>query len=118
MSKNGKSACRLYYTFGTVFLMAVITVCAMNFSKDSRIMNRPAVTASTESASARPDVSADTGQTETKQSEAKKTKNKQTKTEQTKTEQTSIEQTKTEQDGTVNGSGTNEKTQVNPGEEP
>jgi len=109
MSKYGKSAAgRLYYTFGTVFLMAVITVCAINFSKDSRIMNRPAVAASAESTSSKPDISAETKQTGTKQAETNKTKNRQTKTEKAKTEQGS----------TVNGSGTNEKTQVNPGEEP
>lgn len=46
MSKNRKSAAsRLYYTFGTIFLMAVITVCTMNFIKDSRIMNKPTVAA-------------------------------------------------------------------------
>ncbi len=104
MSKNRKSiAGRLYYTFGTVFLMAVITVCAMNFSQDSRIMNRPAVTASAEQTSAKPVISADTEQNETKRTEDKQTKNK---------------QAKTEQKDTVNGSGTNEKTPVNPGEEP
>lgn len=52
MSKQGKSAAgRLFYTFGTIFLIAVITVCAMNFSKDSRITNRHVVTASTKSTS-------------------------------------------------------------------
>lgn len=47
MSKNRKSATgRLYYTFGTILLMAVITVCIMNFFQDSRLMNKPAVAAS------------------------------------------------------------------------
>lgn len=111
MSENKKSvAGRLYYTFGTVFLMAVITVCAMNFLQDSRIMSRAAATASAEPTAAKPVISADTEQTEIEQ-----TKDKQTKTEQTKTEQN-----KSKKDVTVDGSGsgTNKKTQVNPGEEP
>lgn len=121
MSKNIKSATgkrpdtgrklvagRLFYTFGTIFMMAVITFCAMNFSKDSRIMNRPAVTASTESTSAKPDKSPDNEQTGTKQTEDKK-KN---------TGKATAKPAKTGQDSTVNGSGTNKKTPVNPGEEP
>lgn len=48
MSENKKPAKgRLYYTFGTILLMAVITVCAMNFIQDSRLLNKPAVAAST-----------------------------------------------------------------------
>ncbi len=101
MSKNRKSvAGRLYYTFGTVFLMAVITVCAINFSQDSRIVNRPAVTASAELTSSKAANPA--------------------KAEQSKPKQTKIEQSKTKQDKPKDGSdsGTNGKTPVKSGEEP
>ncbi len=47
MSENRRPAAgRLFYTFGTILLMAVITVCVMNFIQDSRLLNKPAVAAS------------------------------------------------------------------------
>lgn len=46
MSKNKSVAGILFYTFGTIFLMAVITVCAINFKRDSRFLQKPATTAS------------------------------------------------------------------------
>jgi hypothetical protein len=126
MSENNKSATgerpdtgrksvagRLFYTFGTIFMMAVITVCAMNFSKDARIMNRPAVTASTESTSPKQDKSSDKEQTGTKQTGTGKSN-----AGQTTTKKATTKQTKTGQDSTVNGSRTNKKTPANPGEEP
>ena len=81
MSKNRKSAAgRLYYTFGTIFLMAVITVCAMNFIKDSRLVNKPAVAAAkvneTGAAANAGSKSADSKDDGTKQPETKPTRNK------------------------------------------
>lgn len=42
------TAGRLFYTFGTVFLLAIITVCAMNAATDGRAFQKPAVAASTD----------------------------------------------------------------------
>lgn len=43
MSKQHKSAAgRLFYTFGTIFLLAVIMVCVLNFRQDSRLFQNRA----------------------------------------------------------------------------
>ncbi len=48
MKETGKSAAgRLFYTFGTVLLMAVITVCSMNFAKNGRAFEMPLLSAVT-----------------------------------------------------------------------
>jgi len=39
MKKKGNSAAgRLFYTFGTIFLFALIAVCSLNFARDSRVI--------------------------------------------------------------------------------
>ncbi|NLV36180.1 MAG: hypothetical protein GXY17_05855 [Clostridiaceae bacterium] len=52
MSKQGKSAAgRLFYTFGTIFLLTVIMVCVLNFIQDSRFVQNRAETAAAQSSS-------------------------------------------------------------------
>ena len=50
---NNSSAGRFFYSFGTVFLLAVLTICIINFSRDSRAFQKTvaAVTAETNSGS-------------------------------------------------------------------
>ena len=46
MKKKKKSASgRLFYTFGSLFLIAVIAVCTMNFVKDGRAFQVPLLSA-------------------------------------------------------------------------
>lgn len=114
MSKNRKSAAgRLYYTFGTIFLMAVITVCTMNFIKDSRIMNKPVVAAAAKvneaGVAANTDSKTNEGKDDgkdggTKESETKSTGTKSTGTKPAKTKPADAKPAETKP--------------INPGEEP
>jgi hypothetical protein len=48
MKGTKKSAAgRLFYTFGTILLMALVTVCATNFTKDGRAFEMPLLSAVT-----------------------------------------------------------------------
>ena len=38
MSKRKSVAGRLFYTFGTIFAVAVLVVCVMNFVRDARVL--------------------------------------------------------------------------------
>lgn len=52
MSKQKKSAAgRLFYTFGTIFLFAVIIVCVLNFRQDSRLFQNRAEAAAAQTSS-------------------------------------------------------------------
>ncbi len=53
MSKaSNSSASRFFYSFGTVFLFAVLTICIINFTRDGRIFDNTAAAAvKTETAS-------------------------------------------------------------------
>lgn len=42
---KGSVAGRLFYTFGTVLLMAVVTICIMNYTKDGRVFQMPLLSA-------------------------------------------------------------------------
>lgn len=49
MSRKKKSvAGRLFYTFGSIFLAAVVTVCTMNFMKDGRVFQAHLLSSATE----------------------------------------------------------------------
>lgn len=109
MRKDRKpTAGRLYYTFGTILLMAVITVCTMNFIQDSRIMNKPVVAAAKVNEAG---VAANTGSKTnegkdggTKESETKFTGTKPTGTKPAKTKPADVKPAETKP--------------INPGEEP
>ena len=46
MSKNKKSVVsRLFFTFGTVFLVSIIAVCTINFARDGRVFQAPLLSA-------------------------------------------------------------------------
>jgi hypothetical protein len=48
MKETKKSAAgRLFYTFGTILLMALVTVCATNFTKNGRAFEMPLLSAVT-----------------------------------------------------------------------
>gem|GEM_PF-2611030 len=52
MSKvNNASASRFFYSFGTVFLFAVLTICIINFTRDGRIFEKTAAAVKTETSS-------------------------------------------------------------------
>ena len=55
MNKADKSsASRFFYSFGTVFLFAVLTICIINFSRDGRIFQKTAPAVKTETTSGSP----------------------------------------------------------------
>lgn len=43
--KKMTAVSRLFYTFGTVLIMALVTVCVMNYSKDGRVFQMPLLSA-------------------------------------------------------------------------
>ncbi|HEX2947258.1 MAG TPA: hypothetical protein VHT96_15040 [Clostridia bacterium] len=49
-AKNS-SAGRFFYSFGTVILFAVLTICIINFTRDGRIFQKATPTVSTKTAS-------------------------------------------------------------------
>lgn len=45
--KKKSAAGRLFYTFGTILLLTVIAICAINFAKNGRAFERPLLSAVT-----------------------------------------------------------------------
>ncbi len=55
MNKADKSsASRFFYSFGTVFLFAVLTICIINFTRDGRIFEKATPVVKTETTSSSP----------------------------------------------------------------
>lgn len=67
--KDNSSFGRFFYSFGTVFLFAVVTICAINFTRDGRVFQKPSVTVSADSTA---DKTAASGQNEKKTTAASK----------------------------------------------